>query len=286
MDKVLDNLEAAAALVRDGDTLTISGTFFEQVPMALLRAIIRQGRKDLKVVVTAHGIAVDILVGGGCVSEVMGAYVGFEGYGLAPNFRRAVQDGRLTLRESACYAIASALRAAALGLPFMPLKGLTGSDLMGQRTEYRTFEWDGEEVMLVPAIKPDVALIHAHRADRQGNIQFEGSSWDDTIAEAADRVIVTVEEIVDGEVIRREPSKTKIPGFLVSAVVEVPYGAHPAACPFRYDYDEEHVKLYLEKAATPEGFAGYLKTFVHEPRDQAQYLERVGGANTLLRIRS
>lgn len=276
MDKVLSSVDDAAALVKDGDTVCISGAFFEQVPMALLRAIIRRGVRDLKVVVAAHGIAVDILVGGGCVRQVTGAYVGFEGYGLAPNFRRGVEEGWLELRESACFAVASGLKASALGLPFLPLRGMMGSDLLNYRTEYKVYQWEDEEVLLVPALKPDVALIHAHRADAEGNVQSRGSSWDDTLAEAADRVIVTVEEIVGGEEIRRTPELTRIPSILVTALVEVPYGAHPTGCPFLYDFDEPHIKMYLEMGRTAEGFRQYLDQFVYTPATHDEYLERVG----------
>lgn len=285
MNKVLGSLQEAARLVKDGDTVAISGTFFEQVPMALLRAIIRRGTKDLKLVVTAHGIAVDILVGAGCVRQVTGAYIGFEGYGLAPNFRRGVEEGWLELRESACYAIASGLRAAALGLPFLPLRGLSGSDILKHRSEYRTFHWDGDEVLLVPALKPDVALIHAHRSDPQGNVQLEGSSWDDVIAEAADRVIVTVEEMVSQDEVRRTPERTIIPGFLTTAVVEVPYGAHPTGCSLRYDFDEEHIQYYLKAGKTPQTFQEYLDRYVYGPDSHEEYLELVGGVKTLFKLR-
>ncbi len=276
MNKVLPNLDEAAALVKDGDTITISGAFFEQAPMALIRAIIRRGVKNLKVVVAAHGIAVDILVGANSVRTVTGAYVGFEGYGLAPNFRRAVEEGRLDFQESACFAIASAIRAGALGLPFMPLKGLFGSDLEQVRTEYRTFEWDDEEVLLVPAIKPDVCLVHAHRADAEGNVQTRGSSWDDTLAEAAERIIVTVEEIVSAEEIRRTPEFTKIPGFVTTAVVEAPRGAHPTGCPFEYDFDEAHIKRYLEMGKTADEFQNYLDEYVYGPKTHDDYLLKMG----------
>lgn len=276
MNKILTSLDEAAALVKDGDTITISGAFFEQAPMALIRAIIRRGVKDLKIVVAAHGIAVDILIGAGSVKTVTGAYIGFEGYGLAPNFRRGVEEGWLELRESACFAIASALKAAALGLPFLPVKGLFGSDLEKLRAEYRTYRWNGEEVLLVPAIKPDVCLVHAHRADAEGNIQTRGSSWDDTLAEAADRVIVTVEEIVSTEEIRQTPELTKIPGFVTTAVVEVPYGAHPTGCPFVYDFDENHVKHYLEMGETAERFQQYLEEYVYGPQTHDEYLQKMG----------
>ena len=276
MNKLLSSLDEAAALVEDGDTITISGAFFEQVPMALIRTIIRQGVKDLSLVVAAHGIAVDLLISAGCVKTVTGAYIGFEGYGLAPNFRRAVEEGRLEFRESACFAVASAIKAAALGIPFMPLRGLFGSDLEQLHKEFRTFQWDDEEVLLVPAIKPDVCLVHAHRADTEGNVQTKGSSWDDTLAEAADRVIVTVEEVVSTEEIRQTPELTKIPGFITTAVVEVPDGAHPTGCPFVYDFDEPHVKQYLEMGKTDEGFRKYLEEYVYEAKTHDVYLQKVG----------
>jgi acyl CoA:acetate/3-ketoacid CoA transferase alpha subunit len=284
MNKVT-NLSDAAALVRDGDVLAIGGAFFENVPMALIREIIRQEKKDLTIIITAHGIAVDILVGAGCVREVLGAYVGFEGYGLAPNFRRAVEEGTITFKESACYATASGLRATAWGLPFMPLKGLIGSDLLDRHPEYKRFSWDGEEVVLVPALKPTVALIHANRSDSEGNVQTEGASWDDVIAEAADRVIVTVEQIVPDDVIRRQPHKTEFPGFLTTAVVEVPYGAHPAGCPGAYDFDEPHIQEYLKAGKTADGFRTYLEEYVYKVSDHEQYLEAAGGIETVFSLR-
>lgn len=284
MNKV-SNLEDAAALVRNGDTLAISGSFFENVPMALLREIIRQGKRDLKLIVTAHGIAVDILVGAGCVSEVQGAYVGFEGFGLAPNFRRAVESGTITFRESACYATASGLRATAWGLPFLPLRGLAGSDLLARHPEYKPYSWNGDDVLLVPALKPTVALIHANRADAAGNAQTEGSSWDEVIAEAADRVILTVEEIVPDDEIRRQPHKTHIPGFLTTVVAEASYGSHPAGCPEAYDFDEAHVMEYLSAGKTEEGFRSYLDRYVLQAPGHEQYLEAVGGSQTIFALR-
>ncbi len=284
MDKVT-TLSQAASLVRDGDVLAISGSFFESVPMALIREIIRQGKRDLKIIVSAHGIAVDILVGAGCVREVSGAYIGFEGYGLAPNFRRAVEQGTLQFNESACFAISSGLRAAAWGLPFLPIKGLFGSDLLARHPEYRPFTWDGEEVMLVPALKPTVALVHGSRADRAGNVQIVGASWDDVIAEAADRVIVTVEKIVPEEEIRRTPERTTFPGFLTTALVEVPYGAHPAGCPDKYNFDEAHTLEYLKAGKTAEGFRSYLDRYVHDAPDHETYLEAVGGVKAVFALR-
>ncbi len=284
MDKVT-TLSQAAELVRDGDVLAISGSFFESVPMALIREIIRQGKRDLKVIVSAHGIAVDILVGAGCVREVSGAYIGFEGYGLAPNFRRAVEQGTLKFNESACFAISSGLRAAAWGLPFLPIKGLFGSDLLLHHPEYRPYTWDGEEVMLVPALKPTVALVHGRRADSAGNVQIEGAGWDEVIAEAADRVIVTVEEIVPEEEIRRTPQRTTFPGFLTTAVVEVPYGAHPAGSPGLYDFDEAHILEYLKAGKTSDGFRAYLNRFVYAAPTHDQYLEAAGGVHRVFALR-
>lgn len=272
------SLGEAASLVRDGDTVAIGGALFQQVPMALIREAARRPVRNINLIAIAHGIGADLLIAGGCVRSIEFSFISFELYGLAPRFRSAAERREIRLKEGACYVLLSGLRAGAWGLPFLPLRGLFGTDILKVRSEFKVFDSPigAEKLVAVPAIKPDIALIHGHRADKYGNVQIEGSTWDDLIAEASDKVVVTVEEIVTTEVIRKSPEKTKLPGFLVDAVVEAPKGAHPTGVPFLYGFDEAHILEYLRLAKTLSGAREYLEKYVTNLRTHEEYLETVG----------
>ena len=200
----------------------------------------------------------------GCASVVSAGFVGYETvFGLAPMYRRAVESGAVEAREHACYTIIAGLRAAAQGVPFMPLNGLQGSDLIGAaRLRHGPRSLLGQDVVAVPAIVPDVALIHVQEADVEGNGRIWGSVFEDTLmVRAARRVILTAERIVDGATFAAEPDRTDVPGFLVEAVVEAPGGAWPTSCAGLYPYDEAVLAGLVEAAgrrrarfaATPRG---------------------------------
>jgi glutaconate CoA-transferase, subunit A len=284
-------LEGLAARVEDGAVVAVGGGLSSREPMALLRAILRRGVKNLNVVGSAHGIDIDLLSGGGAISRSSESYVGFEqDFGMAPNYRRAVESGAIKIDDSCCYTLVQQLRAAIEGLPFLPVRSVRGTSFVSLHPEYREMvcPFTGEELLLVPAIEPDVALIHAQHADAQGNLLIEGPPvYDILFAKASRVVLATVEEIVSTERLNALRG-IRIPYFYVTALSEVPMGAHPTACYPFYAYDRRHTALYYEAARkNAEAFkAEYLSVFVHGAPDHADYIERIGGEDTRIRLSS
>lgn len=287
-DKLVD-LPALVGRIRPGDTLAVGGGLSSREPMAALRELIRQGIDGLRVVGSAHGIDIDLLCGAGAVAATAESYVGFEhDFGAAPNYRRACESGAVAVEDSCCYTIVQQLRAAIEGLPFMPVQSARGSSFMELHPDYRTMTcpFTGQELLLVPALAPDVALLHAQYGDAHGNLRIEGPPVADLLfARASRQVLATVERVVSTEELAALGGVT-IPYFYVSAVAEVPFGAHPTACYPFYAYDRPHTQRYHEAAsAGTDAFAErYLVPFVRGIADQATYLERIGGAATLERL--
>jgi len=266
-------------LIKDGGRVAIGGAWLSSHPMAIIRQIIRSKIKHLSLITILGSVDIDLMIGAGCVDRLMFSFVSMEAYGLAPNFRRAIEKEGLAYDEITGLAIILGFEAAGRGVPFLPYRGPFGSDYLEQRPEfYKTINcpFTGEEMIAVPAIKPDVAIIHAQRADPAGNIQIEGTGGSDLeLAKAAEKVIVTVEEIVPTEVLRENPYKTKIPRFYVDMVIEQPFGAHPTSSIPSYVGDPWHMLTYMEMAASPDTFKQYLDDYVMTSEDE--YLEAVGG---------
>jgi glutaconate CoA-transferase, subunit A len=222
-----------------------------------------------------------MLIGAGCARSTCCVFISFEQFGLAPHFRRRAEDGTLKVVDLDGPGIAGGLRAAICDLPYSPIPDL-GTDLPKHAPEfYRPLpSGPGERKLLaVPAIKPDVCLLHAQQADEYGNVQYLASPFFDAmLAQASRRVIVSVDRIVSSETIRRNNHLTKLPGAMVDAVVEAPWGAHPTASPSLYRADESHFKEYVKAAATQEAFGAYLRKYVHGAAAQTAYLDLLGGA--------
>jgi acyl CoA:acetate/3-ketoacid CoA transferase alpha subunit len=251
-------------LVRDGSVVGFGGKTLHRAPVAFSRELIRAGVRELTVIGVANSIEVDMLCGGGAADEVHFGYVGFESFGLAPYFRREVEEGRVIALEGTCYTVSGMLRGAKQNVPFMPIAGLSGSDLPDVRDDFTqvTCPFTGTEVYAVRTVKPDVAVIHANEADATGNARFYGADLtENLLAKAADRVIVTTETIVDEDEFEESPADTNIPGVLVDTVVEVPFGAHPCSCPGAYDYDKNHLEEYLDYARD-DAFSAYKESFI------------------------
>lgn len=284
-------LEDLAALVSDGDVVGVGGGLSSREPMAILRAMLRRRVRNLRVVGSAHGIDVDMLCGAGAVSCSSESYVGFEqDFGIAPNYRRACEAGEVGVDDSCCYTVVQQLRAAVLGLPFMPMRSARGTGFPGLHPEYKsmTCPYTGEALLLVPALAPDVAILHAQYGDAQGNLRIEGPPVLDLLfAKASRLVIASVEEIVPTERLVALGGIT-IPYLYVAALAEVPMGAHPTACYPFYAYDRPHTALYYEMArGGAERFAAdYLQPFVDGCQDHAAYLQRIGGEQTRQRLAS
>lgn len=277
-------LTDAAAIVQDGMVVAVGGGLSWREPMALLRELIRQGRRDLHVVGTAHGVDVDLLCGAGAVSIIEESYVGFEqDFGMAPNYRRACQQGITSIHDTCCHTLLQQLRAAEYGVPFLPVRSVQGTDFLHLHPEYKTMTcpFSGLPLVLVPALAPDVAIIHAQYGDIHGNLKILPPLVADMLfIRAAKHVIVTVERLVSTDELR--VLGANVPYFWVEAVVEAPFGAHPTSCYPFYAYDRAHLTDYYAAAqAGAESFArDYLTPYVYEPVTHDMYLERIGGAGT------
>jgi glutaconate CoA-transferase subunit A len=276
MDKRTALMDAVAD-VPDGATLAVGGNLLHRGPFAFVREIARQGTRNLEIVKTAGAYDVDLLAAAGCLRAASCGFVGFENeFGLAPSYRRAVEHGTVEAREHACYTVIQALRAAAYGLPFMPAAGFEGSDLPAARGFKRVADpYTGEEVLAIPRLRPDLAVIHVVEADIRGNGRIYGTQFEDVLmAQAAATVILTAERIVDTAELTRQPELTTIPGFLVHAVVHAPGGAWPGSCFPLYDYDADAVRAYLDLARDPERLRAYLDETA--ARDHAAHATPIG----------
>ncbi len=285
------SLEELAARVRDGDCLAVGGGLSSREPMAALRELIRQGRKGLRVVGSAHGIDIDLLCGGGTIAASAESYVGFEqDFGMAPNYRRACESGAVAVEDSCCATLVAQLRAAIQGVPFMPIRSVRGTGFERLHPEYKrmTCPFTGDELLLVPALAPDVAILHAQYGDAHGNLRIEGPPVADLLcARAARTVLATVERLISTDELRAKGG-ANLPGFYVTALAEVRFGAHPTACYPFYAYDRPHTAAYY--AAAHEGPAAfeerYLTPFVRRCQSHSAYLEAIGGAATQERLAS
>jgi glutaconate CoA-transferase, subunit A len=272
------SLPEAAALVLNGDVVAVGGALSYREPMALVRELIRQGRRDLHVVGSAHGIDVDMLVAARAVGVVEESYVGYEqDFGLAPAYRRAAESGKVAVRETCCYTILQQLRAAEYGIPFMPVRGIAGTDIQGLHPEYAEIAspFTNERLIAVPALSPDVALIHGLLADRRGNVHLARPLvLDERFAFASQKVVVTVEKIVS----RSEVAAAGIvlPYFVVTAVVEAPYGAHPTSCYPYYTYDRDYLAEWIKAAGDDDAAREHLERYAVVGGSEADYLTVVG----------
>jgi len=278
-DKFMSEREAVKRFIHTGDYVGFELYGTVRCPLSVVREIVRQRVKGLRLM--GQGLMdADFLIAAGLVTEMDITYVGYEAYGLSPILRRAVERGTLKLAEWSNAAITWRMKAAAMGLPFLPARTMLGTDTLA-RSPAKTMKdpFTGMELVLLPALALDTAVIHVHRADRYGNCQIDGiSGFAVEMSRACKRLIVSAEEIVDTEVFREKPERTIIPYFLVDAVVSAPFGAHPGEACGAYRRDEPHIKAYLEATRSEETTKRYLDEFVHGVKDHAAYLKRVGAS--------
>lgn len=288
-DKQMTAQQAIERFVPDGSFLAMGGFGHIRVSMALVYEIIRQRRRGLTVAGKTAVHDIDLLIGAGCVDKVEVAYAfGHELRGLSPAGRRAVEAGRCkVVAEISNAGYQWRFLAAAMGVPFVPVRMLMGTDTLAKSSAKVVEDpFSGKRICLVPACYPDVSIFHVPRCDRFGNAQIDGISiMDRELARASRRVIITAEEIVSEEEIQRHPDRTVIPYFLVDAVCEVPYGAHPSQMPYMYYFDEDHIGHWLEVSRTDEGVKEYMDRFVFGTRDFNEYLDLIGGLSKLSDLR-
>ncbi len=282
--KQLDLAEAVRRYVPDGlESLAMGGMHMHNVPMAFVREIIRQKRHIKRLITSpAASLNADLLIGAGLIEEIVTPYVGFEHLGLAPAFRRFAQEGRLKVYEIDELTLVQALRAGAANVPLVSLPpGLDLSDVIRSNSEfyrYTTDPFTGREVLVAPAIRPQLAVVAVQQADKFGNALFKGSVFTDReIAMAAQTVILQTEGIVTNSTLTRNPVLVGIAGGYVTGVVEAPFGCHPTASHRVYHYDEAHLIEYLQLAATPAGFEEYLEKYVYNT--EVDYLGKTAVAD-------
>jgi glutaconate CoA-transferase, subunit A len=297
--------EAVERFVPDGCQIAVGGFTITRNPMAAAYEIARRRIKDLHLVAHSNGQALDVLVGAGCVSRLDIAYGGNGRF--APTcirFRKAVERGELLVEDYTNNMMSLRFLAGALGVPFIPSKSGLGTDVVektGFPPELRCedgipcekvividdpFGHPDDEVVLLPALTPDVSIIHAQQVSTDGTVRIRGLSFADLEqCKAAGAVVVTCEEIVPESYLRLHPDQNALPPFLVDAVVLAPYGAHPTACPYYYDYDPAHLNHYGAAAKNDISWAAYLDEWVYGVESRDAYLDKVGGAQ-LVRIRA
>jgi glutaconate CoA-transferase subunit A len=275
--------EAVSRYVEDGSTIFVGG-FGSLYPFALAHEIIRLGKKNLTLAKPSPELIGDQLIGAGAISRLIISWEGNPGIGSSYCFRRAIEKKiphSIVLEEYTHAAITAMLKAGAMGMPFIATRYLMGSDLLGvqqtPRAKVTTSPFTDEPVCVLRALQPDVALVHAQRADEEGNVQGWGILSDIRDgAFASSRVIASVEEIVPSEVSRRDPNRTIIPGFKVDALVVEPWAAHPSACQGYYDRDNSFFLEYEDSTRSLEGFRSYLEKWVYSVKDRAEYAETLG----------
>jgi len=299
-DKMIE-LAKAAALVPDGASVSFGGFTTQRHPMAFVYELIRLGRRNLYLFGHSPGGDWDILIGAGCVKRVELAYEADEAFNtVGPRWRRAVERGEIEWEDYSNFSMVSRFTAGAMGIPFIPIRSLLGSDLVNKQaltaeqraTDPRTSPKKlhvmdspfnpADRVVLVPAIHTEFAILHVQKSTVNGTIRIEGQTFGDVQqALCADTVIVTAEEIVEEAHLRQEPERNPLPYFVVNHVCHVPYGAHPYAVFNYYDYDPRQLKTYHDSARNDEDFHHYLEEFVYGVKDFAGYLDTVGGATRL-----
>ena len=286
VDKVMTDAEAISRFVYDGCYIGTELYGTVRCPMTLVREVVRQGKKDLRV--AGQGVTeLDLWLGAGLVKTLDITYIGLEVFGVSNALRRAVESGQVEkVVEWSNGGITWRFKAAAMGVPFIPVRAMLGTDtLKYSAAKVVECPFTGIKVCLIPALILDVGLIHVHQADKYGNCQIEGISIaDKDVARAGKRVIVSAEEIIDNSAIRENPHLTMIPYFCVDAVVHQPYGSHPCEMPGSYWFDEEVIAEYLKATQSEEDTAAYVKKYVYDVKDFNEYLQLVGGEEKMKRL--
>ena len=281
-EKLCSLEEAIRRFVPDGSTVAMGLQLESMIPFAAGHELIRQGKRDLTLVGPISDVLFDQLIGAGCVRKVIAAWVGNVMMGSAYNFRRAVEEGvphPLEMVDHSNFTVALALHAAALGVPFLPTYTAGGSDIFRRNPDLVEFEapFTGERMRAVRSLAPDVAIVQVQRADAFGNAHVWGNlGVAPDAARAAKNVIVVAEEVVPPKSIASDPNRTVIPGFLVSAVAEVPFGAHPSPVQGYYNRDNNYYRDYHSRTKTRSDFQAWLTRWVHGVQDRNGYLEQLG----------
>jgi glutaconate CoA-transferase subunit A len=293
-DKLTPVADAVRRLVHDGDYLAVGGFGAARIPTAVVHEILRQGKQNLRFAghTATHDFQIlcagNLTGRGRTLAAIDVAYVvGLEARGLSPHARRVLESGEVPCTEWTNYTLAVRLKAGAMGLPFLPVRTMLGTDTLA-RSAARTIAcpYTGVKLTALPALYPDVAAIHVHEADRFGNCRIRGTTVADLdLARAAKRLIITCERLIRNEEIRNDPTRTVIPFFCVDAVCEVPFGSYPGNMPYEYFSDEEHLRAWLEAEKDLATFQRFLDRYIFGVSEFHEYLQLCGGLPRLQELR-
>ena len=294
-NKVMTLKEAVDKYIFDGAVVGIGGQNIARCQMAIAHEIIRQGKKNLNLVGCNLSIQGDMLVAAGLVKRAECGSVNLERFGTTFSFKQAIEEKRMEIEDYCHGAMISRFLAAEMGLPFMPCRSLLGSDMLkskapstNKKYEIVNNPWNKDEkVMLLPALSPDVAIVHVQKADELGDLVMEGIVFHEPeLIRASKTCLVTCEELISSEETRINPDRTTIPYYFVDAVVEVPFGAHPTYAFNYYTYDSTHIRFYQDCARKGgDAIKKYLDDFVYGSATFEDYLEKVGGIKRMLELR-
>jgi glutaconate CoA-transferase, subunit A len=293
MSKV-STLSEAVSSIPSGSHISLSGFAITRCAMAFAREVIRQGLKELTLSQCVGAMDADLLVGAGAVSRLIYGGGSLDRFGRLASVNRGIEQGTLIAEEYSSLSVAFRYLAGSLGLPFIPIRSLRGSDLMKQLEEKNPGDvadvddpFTGKSWKVLRPLNPDVAVIQVQSADEEGNAWIMGPRWDNVEqAKASKRTILITENIISNKTIRQNPERTVIPGLFVSHVVELPFGAHPTSVYREYDYDSKAIEGYVEASKTPESFKDYIDRTVFAVKSHEDYLELMGGKTNLRSLRA
>lgn len=281
MKSKLVSVAEAASLVQPASTVVVGGALLRRQPIALVRELVRREVRDLDLVTWASSLATDLLVGAGCARSWEGIYVGLWWYGLAPSFRRAVESGALQVTDHSESYMTARFRAAAMGLPFLPVQPIPGTGMTARDDVRRvTCPYTGAELHTVAAVEADCTILHGYVGDEYGNVAWPAHRDSDDVdlimAAGARTLVVSVERIVPHDTITQHPNLTYIPHVKVDAICEAPLGAWPGSCDTEYDEDGEELERWATAGRDPEVFRRYVDQVLLSAPDHDAFLERLG----------
>jgi glutaconate CoA-transferase subunit A len=285
----LSSLTAAVASIPSGSHVAVSGFAITRCAMAFAREVIRQEIKRLTISQCVGAMDADLLVGGGAVERIIYGGGSLDRFGRLACINAGIESGSIEAEEYSSLSIAFRYLAGSLGLPFIPIKSLSGSSILSRLQErsgsdiaFINDPFSGERWLALKPLRPDVAVVQVQICDEEGNAWIMGPRWDSSEqVKASERTIVIAEHVVPTDTIRREPERCVIPNLLVSHVVELPFGAHPTSLHREYDYDADEIKRYVEATRKPDSWKAYVDKYVYGAKDHWEYLELVGGLRHL-----
>jgi len=285
----LSTLAEAVSTISPGSHIALSGFAITRCTMAFAAEVIRKGIKGLTVSQCVGAMDADLLAGAGALERIIYGGGSLDRFGRLNCVNRGIEDGTLCAEEYSSLSMAFRYMAGSLGLPFIPIRSLRGSDILRRLEDTAPSEFayvddpfTGEDWLVLKPLLPDVAVVQVQAADEEGNAWILGPRWDnEEQVKSSRRAIVITERLVPVETIRREPERTIIPGFRVSHVVHLPFAAHPTSVYRAYDYDADQIRRYVRASSTVDGFKEYLDKYVYGVEDHWAYLQMVGGMKVL-----